>query len=132
MPSHAYQRRSVKTKDLNEMQSPHNTQNVHVSVKNHSCQRSGKSQPKGENVNTEMTDVRVIDKDLKAAVGSSCCGAAETNPTRNHEVSGKTPGPVQWVKDPVLLWLWCGLAAGVPIRPLSWEPPYAMGVSLKS
>ena len=57
--------------------------------------------------------------------------AAETNPTRNHEVSGKIPGPVQWVKDPVLLWLWCGLAAGVPIRPLAWEPPYATGATLK-
>ena len=28
--------------------------------------------------------------------------------------------------DPVLLWLWCRLAATVPIRPLGWEPPYAM------
>ena len=31
--------------------------------------------------------------------GSSRCGAAETNPTRNHEVSGLIPGLVQWVKD---------------------------------
>ena len=30
--------------------------------------------------------------------------------------------------DPALLWLWCRLAAG----PLAWEPPYAMGVALKS
>ena len=28
--------------------------------------------------------------------------AEETNPTRNHEVSGSIPGLVQWVKDPVL------------------------------
>ena len=27
-----------------------------------------------------------------------------TNPTRNHEVLGSIPGPVQWVKDPVLPW----------------------------
>ena len=27
------------------------------------------------------------------------CGAAETNPTRNHEVSGSIPGLTQWVKD---------------------------------
>ena len=26
-------------------------------------------------------------------------GAAETNPTRNHEVAGLIPGLVQWVKD---------------------------------
>ena len=29
--------------------------------------------------------------------------------------------------DPALLWLWCRLAAVVPIRPLSWEFPYAEG-----
>ena len=31
----------------------------------------------------------------------------------------------------MLLWLWCWLAAAAPIRPLTWEPPYAMGVALK-
>ena len=34
--------------------------------------------------------------------------------------------------DPVLLWLWCRLAAVGPIRPLAWEFPYATGVALKS
>ena len=34
---------------------------------------------------------------------SSCRGAAETNPTRNHEVAGLNPGLTQWVKDPALL-----------------------------
>ena len=29
--------------------------------------------------------------------------------------------------DPAVLWLWCGLAATAPIRPLAWEPPYAAG-----
>ena len=33
--------------------------------------------------------------------------------------------------DPALLWLWCKLAATAPIRPLAWEPPYAMGAALE-
>ena len=33
---------------------------------------------------------------------SSRCGAAETNPTRNHEVAGLIPGLAQCVKDLVL------------------------------
>ena len=33
---------------------------------------------------------------------SSYHGAAETNPTRNHEVAGWTPGLAQWVKYPAL------------------------------
>ena len=27
----------------------------------------------------------------------------------------------------MLLWLWCRPAATAPIRPLAWEPPYAVG-----
>ena len=27
------------------------------------------------------------------------------------------------------LWLWCRPAARAPIRPLTWEPPYAAGVA---
>ena len=30
--------------------------------------------------------------------------------------------------DPVLLWLWHRPVARAPIRPLAWEPPYAVGV----
>ena len=54
-----------------------------------------------------------------------------TNPTRNHEVVGSIPGLSQWVGDPALLWLWCRPAATAMIRPLAWEPPYAMGASLE-
>ena len=34
--------------------------------------------------------------------------------------------------DPELLWLWCRPAAVTLIRPLAWEPPYVVGVALKS
>ena len=33
--------------------------------------------------------------------------------------------------DPELLWLWSSPAAAVPIGPVAWEPPYAMGVAQK-
>ena len=33
--------------------------------------------------------------------------------------------------DPELLWLWRRPAVVAPIRPLAWEPPYAVGVALK-
>ena len=33
--------------------------------------------------------------------------------------------------DPELLWLWHRLAAVAPIRPLAWEPPYALDAALK-
>ena len=31
----------------------------------------------------------------------------------------------------VFLWLWCRLAAAVPIGPLAWELPYTAGAALK-
>ena len=31
-----------------------------------------------------------------------------------------------------MLWLCCRLEAVAPLRPLAWEPPYAMDVVLKS
>ena len=33
--------------------------------------------------------------------------------------------------DLLLLWLWRRLVAIAPIRPLAWEPPYAMGAALE-
>jgi len=53
------------------------------------------------------------------------------NTTRIHKDKCSIPGPTQWVKDPVLLWLWCRPAAAVPICPLAWELPCAMGVARK-
>ena len=73
-----------------------------------------------------------LKKKKKKIMESSCRGAAETNPIRNHEVAGSIPGLAQWVKDLVLLWLWCRPLAIAPIGPLAWEPPYAMNAALKS
>ena len=81
------------------------------------------------------------------SLGSSCCGIAETNPTRNHEVSRSIPGLAQWVKgsgiavscgvgrrfglDLAVLWLWCRPAAVAPIQPLAWELTCVTGMALK-
>ena len=43
--------------------------------------------------------------------GSSHCGSAAMNLTSVHEDTGLIPGLAQWVKDPVLLWLWYRLVA---------------------
>ena len=53
------------------------------------------------------------------------------NPTTIHEDLCLIPGLVHWVKDLVLLWLWCRPAAAVLIRPQGWGLPCASGVALK-
>ena len=97
-------------------------------------EHSPKTKPK-----TNKTSVRTCawkhmmeySQESKPSVGSSRHGAAERNLTRNHEVEGLIPGLTQRVKDLAWLWLWRRPAAVALIRPLAWEPLYAVSVALE-
>ena len=54
-----------------------------------------------------------------------------TNPTRSHEVADSIPGLARGLGIWRCRELWCRPAATAPIRPLTWEPPYALGSALE-
>ena len=52
--------------------------------------------------------VRMVQTFKICSLRSSHRGAAETNPTRNHEVAGSIPGLAQWLRIRHCHELWCG------------------------
>ena len=54
--------------------------------------------------NRISTFMKFLNPELKKRWLESRRGAAETNPTRNHEAVGSILGLTQWVKDLALLW----------------------------
>ena len=53
------------------------------------------------------------------------------NLTSIYKDTGLIPGLTQWVKDLVLLWLWCAGSCSSDFT-LAWELPHATHTALKS
>ena len=64
---------------------------------------------------TDSSSMHLTDPGMKIFFRSSHYGAAEMNPTRNHEVACLIPGPAQWVKDLVSSWAVVSLAGAARI-----------------
>ena len=58
--------------------------------------------PQGTRKHGEETEYFFSSFVFKLQIGVPVMTQWLTNPTKNHEVSGLTPGLAQWVKDPVL------------------------------